>query len=292
MDTSTDRPRPILVGIDGSDESIAAARWAAGYADRVHVPLILVHAVAAADWYGSASFVDGGALETDLRRIGRDHLSRALAEVRTCAPNIAVETVSAEGTIAGFVEKTPAELVVLGSGKSGYLRDLTLGSNALRVANHAQGSVLIWRGGPNTADTQRPIVVGVDGSEHSDHALAAAFEMAHVLGTPLIAANYYGMAAVSQVGYDDGYIDWDKVRAHEKAWLEKHVQALHEKYPDVELTTESAPSSPTRGLRTKSADASIVVVGSRGRGIIRGALLGSVSQNLVHHAESSVLIVR
>jgi nucleotide-binding universal stress UspA family protein len=36
----------------------------------------------------------------------------------------------------------------------------------------------------------------------------------------------------------------------------------------------------------------LVVVGSRGRGALTDSLLGSVSQNLIHHAECPLLVVR
>lgn len=84
----------------------------------------------------------------------------------------------------------------------------------------------------------------------------------------------------------------DKVRTEEKRWLDTHVSVLHEKYPNVPLTTISADRSPGRALNALSEDALIVAVGSRGRGAVSGTLLGSVSQNLLHHADCSVLIVR
>jgi nucleotide-binding universal stress UspA family protein len=126
---------------------------------------------------------------------------------------------------------------------------------------------------------------------------STALDMAHTLGAPLVGANYWGLAAQTGVGFAGigfaaGYIDWDKVRTEEKLWLDTHVSAMRDKFPDVKLSTVSASSSPARGLQALSSKALIVAVGSRGRGTLRGAALGSVSQNLLHHAESAVLIVR
>jgi nucleotide-binding universal stress UspA family protein len=50
--------------------------------------------------------------------------------------------------------------------------------------------------------------------------------------------------------------------------------------------------SPAKGLTELSREAQLVVVGSHGRGRIADAVLGSVSQNLIHHAECPVLVVR
>ncbi|MDV8025109.1 universal stress protein [Rhodococcus sp. IEGM 1330] len=135
-------------------------------------------------------------------------------------------------------------------------------------------------------------MVGVDGSEQSDRALGAALEIAHTLGMPRVAVNYWGFAAQAGLGTGFEDVDWVSVRAHEKHWLETHVETIREKYPDVALSTVSAQSSPTRGLRAMSASASMLVVGRRGRGAFLGAILGSVGQNLVHHPDCSVLIVR
>lgn len=291
MNSSTDRTQPILVCIDGSEEALVAARWAASYSARIHAPIRLVHTVPVGDWYGSATYVDGGALEDELRAHGNETLQVASKAVLALEPTSAVETVEADGDLADFVAATRAELVVLGTRKSSYARDAVLGSNTIRVVNRAQSPVLIWRHDTAQIEKQRPIVVGVDGSEQSDRAFAVALEMAHTLRTPLVAANFWGVAAETGIGFGAGYVDWDKVRLQEKHWLRSHVAILHQKFPDVALSTVSTDTSAARGLRKLSETALVVAVGCRGRGRLGGAVLGSVSQNLIHHAESSVLIV-
>jgi nucleotide-binding universal stress UspA family protein len=152
--------------------------------------------------------------------------------------------------------------------------------------------VLIFRPGKEVRSPERPIVVGIDGSEESDRAFTVALELAHVLGATLVAANYWRIAANVGIGLGAGYVDWQKVCADQKQWLTAHVELMHDKYPDVPLSTVSEDGVASRGLRALSSTALMVAVGSRGRGALRGTALGSVSQNLVHHAECSVLIVR
>lgn len=292
MNDITEPTVPILVCVDGSDEALAATRWAAGYAARIHAPLRLVHTVPDGDWYGSAAFVDGGALEDDLRRIGENHLALATDAAHAVEPDQLVETVIADGTLSDFIATAWASLIVLGSRRRSAARDVLLGSNTIGVLERATGPVLICRPGSEQADDRRPIVVGVDASTQSDRALTLAMDIAHTFGRPLVVANYWGVAAQAGINLGAGYIDWERVRTEEKRWLDAHVSVLHEKYPDVPLTTVSSDRSPGRALTALSADAMIVAVGSRGRGAFLGTLLGSVSQNLLHHAECSVLIVR
>ncbi|MGL5825999.1 MAG: universal stress protein, partial [Nocardioides sp.] len=65
-----------------------------------------------------------------------------------------------------------------------------------------------------------------------------------------------------------------------------------EKFPDVDLVTESIPVAAGRALADASLTASLVAVGSRGRGAFPGLMLGSVSQYVLGRAHCPVAIVR
>lgn len=76
-------------------------------------------------------------------------------------------------------------------------------------------------------------------------------------------------------------------------WLAN--RALHpwqEKHPQVPVSVRLVPSTPAHALIAASAEARLVVVGSRGRGGFRGLLLGSVARQLIHHSHSPVAVVR
>jgi nucleotide-binding universal stress UspA family protein len=292
MTDFSDRGLPVVVCVDGFDETIAAVKWAAAYAAKLQVLLRLVHTVPARDWFGSAVLSDDGALESHLREQGRVCLERAADAAREVSPGLSVETTIEGVSISAYVSDVQAQLVVLGTRKSGYARDLVLGSNTIRMVDQAKCPVLVWREEAESTDAARPIVVGIDGSSQSDRAFAIASGIAHAFEKPLVAANFWGIAADIGIGMGAGYIDWEKVRSDEKRWLTSHVEDLQLANPDVELSILSKESSPSRGMRALSSKASIVAVGCRGRGALRGAVLGSVSQNLIHHADCSVLIVR
>ena len=65
-----------------------------------------------------------------------------------------------------------------------------------------------------------------------------------------------------------------------------------EKYPDVAVSTDLRTGHATNVLADASLSAVLVVVGSRGRGGFSGALMGSVSQGVLHHARCTVVVVR
>ncbi|MHB1172934.1 MAG: universal stress protein [Lacisediminihabitans sp.] len=132
------------------------------------------------------------------------------------------------------------------------------------------------------------IVVGVDGSEQSLAALQWAIAEARLRHgrVRLITAWYYPPMA-SEIG--DGVIDDSFEQAAEQ------VQAAALKVVadgGVPVSGQVVQNSPAAALLDASRDADLLVVGSRGHGGFTGLLLGSVSAQVIHHAECPVLIVR
>ena len=74
--------------------------------------------------------------------------------------------------------------------------------------------------------------------------------------------------------------------------LGESVAGMRAAYPDVVVVSEAIPVAPGDALVDASSNASLVVVGSRGRGFFSGLLLGSVSQDVLHRAHCPVAIVR
>jgi nucleotide-binding universal stress UspA family protein len=137
----------------------------------------------------------------------------------------------------------------------------------------------------------RGIVTGVDGSEHAAAALRWAHREAQLHGWPLSAVLTWTFLdqhhADPEVTFHPDYGD-----AEAQAALDAYVtKALG---PDG---TASTTRTVTCGLAAPSlleasADASLLVVGARGLGGFQGLLLGSVSQQCVHHTTRPIAIVR
>ena len=142
------------------------------------------------------------------------------------------------------------------------------------------------------------IIVGVDGSEQSQAALGWAIGQAELVGADLVLAHTWNpdsyaapaMAGVVPDMIQAGALN-DEAEGLAQAWLDDLVAAI------VARTTASvsgvlASGSPAGHVLDLSAEAIMVVVGNRGRGGLRSAVLGSTSQQIAHHAQCPVVVVR
>jgi nucleotide-binding universal stress UspA family protein len=141
------------------------------------------------------------------------------------------------------------------------------------------------------------IVVGVDGSPSGRAALRWAVDEAERRGATLVALTAYDVPIVyakDRLGvvvpdYDELLRD-ARVRAEEVLKEELNTVAVPANVP-VELVAVEA-LQPAAALVDRAKDATMLVVGTRGRGGFAGLLLGSVSQHCVHHAPCPVVVVR
>ena len=87
-------------------------------------------------------------------------------------------------------------------------------------------------------------------------------------------------------------IDWDAVESDERQHLSGALAPWTRLYPDVEVKCVVEPGKPSRALLRQANDAQLVAVGSRGRGLLASAVLGSTGVNLLHHSAVPVMICR
>lgn len=180
-----------------------------------------------------------------------------------------------------LTEAGEAEMVVVGTRSRNKMSAAVLGSVATSVAAKAPCPVVVVRGERRTG----PVVVGTDGSAESEQAVAFGFEEAARTGQPLKVVYCWHPQ-------DQHAVSIDSTEELLKNWLAESVAPYREKYPMVRAQASVIAGRASAELVDLSATASLVVVGSRGRGGVTGLLLGSVSQSLLHHADSPVAIVR
>lgn len=291
MITDADDSRPVVVGIDGSDTALAAAKWAAEYAAKSASPLVLLHAAARLDWHFLA---EAPAPAADAGNTADSVLRAAEAAVRATHPDLDVRSVTVKKAVAGALQDASdgARLLVVGAGTDADV----LGGHVVRITHRALCPVLVWRA-PVAHRTGKPlpVVVGIDESEDSLRALAVAFDTAHVLRAPLTVVHMWEIGAAVGLGYSQGVMDWqllDLLQTQQRQRMDELVAPLARKYPNAHVNEIFRDVSPAKGLRELSGDAQLIVVGSHGGGRIAASTLGSVSQNVIHHAECPVLVVR
>jgi nucleotide-binding universal stress UspA family protein len=87
-------------------------------------------------------------------------------------------------------------------------------------------------------------------------------------------------------------VNWKIVAEEQAVLVAESLAGWREKYPDLQLTTIIEEQNPAELLLEYADDAQLVVVGSHGHNRFAGSLMGSTSQNLLHHAMSPVMICR
>ena len=135
------------------------------------------------------------------------------------------------------------------------------------------------------------IVVGVDGSSHSEAALRWALGQARLTDQPVDAVTSWSIPIDLGVGGEGGLVayDWEGLAT---STLEKTVAKVVDA-PDADRVSQRVVEGhPARVLVDAAADAALLVVGSRGRGGFTGMLLGSVSQHVIARAACPVVVVR
>jgi nucleotide-binding universal stress UspA family protein len=289
--------RFLVLGIDDPDESAVPLQWAAAEAARRRLPLRLLHTQPQMLNFPSEYEL----MRRELREGGERLLATAGARVAELAPDVEVQTVvelDSEPAEALLEQAAEAELLVLGSSGRSAIGDLLAPSATPGVIRRAPCPVVVVRT-PRDGSAglpEGPVVVGVDGSELSAGAVALAFREASVWETSLVAVHAWSAPSVAfteRAAY--GLSETDTVeptRQVHAALLSESLAGWREKHPDVEVVERLVQAHPSQALIDASADARLLVTGTRGRGGFAGMLLGSVSSAALHHAHCPVMISR
>jgi nucleotide-binding universal stress UspA family protein len=252
------RSHPVAVGIDGSPAAEVAIRWAAAEAASLQGSLQLIHTVPPGSSAPRAA----------------DIVADAVALVREVEPAVAVDARVESGSPSTILVKASedAELVVIGSRGLDLMLGALVGSTGLDLAANAHCPVVVVR--PNFGSPPgRRVVIGYDGSPAGRTALDFGLGYAgrHDLAVRVVAAQ--------PVGTDLHRITETELR-----------DAVHARGGHAAELVQIV-GHPAEQLLRLSANASLIVLGARGRGGFAGMLIGSVSQTVLHHADCPVAII-
>ncbi|HME80388.1 MAG TPA: universal stress protein [Mycobacterium sp.] len=271
--SSAEAPRPAVVGIDGSDAAIEAARWAAKEAVHQDVPLRLVHVVPITD--GPIASTAAYPAEEDY---AESSLRAACLAVESTGLPVKIDTAVLYDDVdsALIAESNNASIICLGSVGIGRVANMVLGSTAATLAEYAHCPVAIIRrtgGGP--LPEAGFIAVVVDDQPGKDDVMQWAIEEARARRAPVLAL---------RVGH------W----GHRKSGDERFYRRLDgwlRRYPDVEVEVAITRLGLARYLQGYIGAVQLVVIDSEHAN--RAAqLVGPHSLPIFAHADCSVLIVR
>jgi nucleotide-binding universal stress UspA family protein len=285
------RQNRIVVGIDGSNDGLRAAEYAAVEARLRGSDIQLVHAV------NVHALVNPRVAEIaveDFRVAGQQALDAAELRIAQIDPAIRVSADISNAPRARAVVDAAkkASLVVLARRPVSGLRRVLTGSTSTAVAAHAKTPVITVPSGWSRGQRQRRVVVGTDGSAEGQDALAFAFAEASRRTASLVAVRGWEVPL-------RWYGDLDPAATQEPDWsslatlaLSEDLAGWSERYPDVPVVraVEQA-SAPAELLLDHVEDAAMLVVGARGDGGLLGLELGWTARSVIAHAPCPVAVV-
>jgi nucleotide-binding universal stress UspA family protein len=290
---------PIVVGTDGSEESLAAAAWAAVEAGRRRVPLSIVHVLEQRTGPATDSQIVWHEVHRhdvarhDLPHGARSVLARAARRAADAAPGIELRTAAVPGHADEVLTAITDEAALFAIGArgtgGGAFSGLRLGSVALCLASRARCPVVFTAAG--SRPDVREIVVGTDDSDEATAALEFSFGEANVRGARLNALYAWQHA---ERGRLDGYHGWvlsvDPVDEAAAALLSERTAPWRDKYPGVAVIESPVRGHAGRVLALASQSTDLIVVGGR-RGLASSMGLGPVTYAMLRHAQCPVAVI-
>jgi nucleotide-binding universal stress UspA family protein len=278
----------IVCATDLLPKSEAASERAGMLADELGADLSLLHVVAPTD----ADRVLEQTLQTNVAHT-KARAQPPLWRART-RPQVAVRTGNPARLILDTLEQSKARLLVLGAHRKRPLRDTIEGTIAERVLVAKRWPVLVVQEQPR-ASYQR-ILLALDLSEASASAVRAAESL--VLGPESLAkivhaheTPYEGMLDYAGVGADAiaRYAEGWEREAHRAVRGLVRSQGVNLGRYDIAVEQGQPAAAILRAIEGYRPD--LIVMGTRGRGRLRRALLGSVANRVMHETACDTLIV-
>ncbi len=279
----------VVVGIDGSEGSRRALRWAAAAAGALGARLRAVWV-----WqYPSDVVLEVGGvalLDRDRADAEAGERLRVVVEEELGDRAGAVETDVRRGPAGAALVRAAdgARLLVVGARGLGGFRGLLLGSVSRQVSEHASCPVTIVRRDVEGHLPARTVVVGVDGSEDARRAMLFAAQVAAAFGAELRVVHAAGGGDVVR---PPGLESEGASRQWRELALEEWCAPLHD--AGAAYRAQVVEGDPRVALPevAEDVDADLVVVGSRGSGAVGRLVLGSVATALSHRSDVPLTIV-
>jgi nucleotide-binding universal stress UspA family protein len=285
-------PRPVVVGVDGSENSGHAAVWAAEEAERRGTTLTVVHALHLPD--PAAAPIEPTGYAQRRHAEGTTLLDKAATALRARFPELTLDLeLSGLDPAHALAELShTAALLVTGTRGHGGFTGMLLGSVSRKLAAHGHCPLVVVHGEP-MPDAAGDIVLGI-GSDPGEATTRYAFEAARRRGACLIVLSAWrpnamdtGMAGVGTVYADSPSAERrDAITSAETA-----TKPLRDEYPDVTVRIDAVEGNAVTVLLDAARGAQLLVVGEHRR---RGPLWvgpGYVVDGVLAHSTAPVAVV-
>ena len=276
----------IVVGVTGARVSRRAVDWATARAVERRQSVELVSVVGGAiGTVGEAEVL--GAAQTATQQL----LDGEADRVRAAGVTVSTR-VESGNPVAKLIEASAdAALLVIGSDYRGAGTGPARGVHGIRIAAGAKSPVVVVP--DRDLGEGSGVVVGIDGSSVSEHAIEFAAAEADRLGEQLVAVSAWTPLHTPRNAmevYPDLYLA--NMQSTTEEILAMSLAGLSSRYPDLKVVRRAERGHPSQVLSEIAGDARMVVVGTHGRGAIARFLLGSISQEVLSHLPTVTAVVR
>ncbi|UFR00271.1 universal stress protein [Streptomyces sp. Go40/10] len=282
----------VTVGLDGSPESLAAARWAADEAETRGLPLRLLHA-----WPTLAPEPARLPGEAEQNRAARRLLAAAEAELRAAHPDLSVvgSLVADDAEHALLEAAAESEVTVIGSRGLEPAESYFLGDVGLPVVARARRPVVLVRAG--TTEQEAPtapagrVVVALKLHGSSDDLLDFAFRVAAARSAPLLAVHGHGAPPHARPPQEADHGTDEHRTRDPRDRLDDALAPWRAKYPQADVAGSVRSDAPERAVVQAGEGAVLLVVGRRRHRAGPAPRLGPVAQAALHHGRCPVAVV-
>jgi nucleotide-binding universal stress UspA family protein len=286
--------KPVVVGVDGSPTMFLAVAWAVDYAGSTSAPLRIV-VVYQRDALEDELLAAGAPTDSSHPRalhVAQQHADAAAAHARSLNPELHVESACLPGTPTTILleEGQRSALIVLGSPRLGRLHRAFTGSTGAATSARAVCPVVVVRRQVSRSLSGTRVIVGIGGPA-SQTAGEFAFQEARRTHAGLTAVTAWHLNTADLASLVSPADERQKLEAEAKVMLAEILRPLTVAYPEVDVRHYVGEGSPAELLEKLSANARLLVVGSRGLRPLSALLLGSVSRETIKRAHCPVAVV-
>jgi len=273
----------VIVAVDGGPASRAALNWALARAEQVPLQVELTTVV-------ELGWSPVGGPDDDFQPAYERALAEAGHYVAQNFPTVKATSVVRRGAPVDELVRASADadLLVIGTNKTGALVGAVHGTLPLRLAAHAVCPVAVVPAGWTPHGDK--VVVGIEDDGTMDAPLDIAVAEAARREAQLELVHAWSIPAT--LGVDFGAaVPFDALaEAHEDIVL-RAFERVRSEHPTIALSTTLMQGAAAPALVEAAATASLLVVGTHGRGAVAGLILGSVSHDVLLNMPCPVIVV-